>query len=62
MDNSKRLVEHLEKLRRTLLALESYMAQIRDLIAISQALIDETRGEPGTPKPGRRARRTSSSP
>jgi hypothetical protein len=51
MDSDKRLAEHLEKLRVTLLALETYMAQVRDLIAVGQALLAERAGGPPAPKP-----------
>jgi hypothetical protein len=53
VDNPKRLAAHLEKLRRTLLALETYMAQVRDLIAVTQGLI----GEPADPSPAPTPRR-----
>ena len=48
---AKKLAQHLDRLRLTLLALETYMAQVRDLIAVAQDLIDG--GESG-PKPPKR--------
>lgn len=48
-DRATQLAEQLEKLRRTLLALETYMSQVRDLIAVTQKLLDG-QGEPAKPR------------
>jgi hypothetical protein len=45
-----RLAETLEKLRVAMLALETYMAQVRDLMAVAQSLLDRA----APPAPSRR--------
>lgn len=56
-DRDGRLGEHLERLRRALLALETYMAQVRDLIAVTQAPVDERKRTDPSPKRPRRPAR-----
>ena len=55
-DRTKQLAEHLEKVRVTLLALETYMAQVRDLIAAAQQLIGDDQG--AAPRPRKLPART----
>jgi hypothetical protein len=56
-DRDRELAKQLERLRRTLLALEAYMSQVRDLMGHTQALIDGRDPGPQAPRPRRRAAR-----
>lgn len=58
-DRHKRLAAQLEKLRLTLLALETYMAQVRDVAAATRALIDEGEAELPARKPRPKRVRTT---
>jgi len=50
----KQLADQLERLRHTLLALETYTAQVRDVIALTRALLEQA--EAKRPAPRRRKR------
>jgi hypothetical protein len=58
-DHARRLAEQLEKLRHILLSLEVYMAQVRDVIALTESMIAEGRG--GKPRARKRPTRTKRS-
>jgi hypothetical protein len=49
----KHLADQLERLRHTLLALETYMAQVRDVVAHTRALMEQAQAE----RPASRRRR-----
>jgi hypothetical protein len=47
-DLPKRLAEQLDLLQRTLLAMETYLAQVRSIVADTRKLLDEVKyGPPG---------------
>ena len=59
-DPGKRLAEQPEALLWHAAVLEAYMAQVRDVAAYTQALLDEMRGGPPAPKKPRPRKRVAS--
>ena len=50
----KRLAEQLDRLRHALLALETYVAQVQDVIALTRSLMEQAQA--ARPAPRRRTR------
>jgi hypothetical protein len=51
----KQLADQLERLRHALLGLETYMAQVRDVVALTRALLEQAEAERPAPKRRKRA-------